>query len=170
MVGITRARLGCLVISWGLVVTGAFPLLVRGEAPESLFKFFDLSEAETHKKSLGTFSTGMRKKVAICAAVIHKRDILILDEPFTGLDPIMVQKLSKFLNTFMAKDKIVILSSHLLHFVEKLCTHIGVIENGKMIYSGDINEFKMNSNLEERLLKTIAPDLNESEHDLNWLA
>ena len=139
------------------------------ERMESLFKFFELTEEETHKKNIGTFSTGMRKKIALCAAVIHKPDILILDEPFTGLDPIIVQKLSQFLKQFMANDKIVILSSHLLYFVEKLCTHVGVINEGKLAFSGSIDELKQNENLEESLINMISPEHYQIDEELNWL-
>ena len=104
-----------------------------------IFNFF-FDDPDDLKKDVAGFSTGMKRKLALCAAVIHKPNILILDEPFSGLDPKTCQKLIRFLNFYRNKERIIFLSSHNLNYVESFATHVGILQEGRLISSGPIDE------------------------------
>jgi len=87
------------------------------------------------------FSTGMLTRLGLAAALMNNPEILILDEPTLGLDPVG-RKSTLDLIEKLDKEKTVIVSSHILSDVEKICTHIGIINEGKLIYSGPIKEMK----------------------------
>lgn len=91
---------------------------------------------------LEKFSFGMKQKVAICAALLHTPKILILDEPFLSLDPIISFEIKKFLKNYVSEGNIVFLSTHSLELVESFCTSIGVLKNGTVPYVGKMEEIK----------------------------
>ena len=95
------------------------------------FLFDDINEL---KKPIKSFSFGMKKKVSIIASLIHKPEIVIWDEPFNGLDFIAVQKVIHLTNTYKSSERTFIISSHDLKIVDEVCTHIAVINSGKIIF------------------------------------
>lgn len=125
--------------------------------------FFDDSE-EVDKKQLSQFSTGMKKKMGIIAAALHRPDLLILDEPFSGLDPIAAKKTIDFINFYRSNDRTVFLSSHDLANVKEVATNIVVLDQCKFIFSGSITQFTQNglSEISNSLLKMLQPDDNKS--------
>jgi ABC-2 type transport system ATP-binding protein len=91
------------------------------------------------KKRLSEFSAGMRKRVAFAAAVIHKPEILILDEPFESIDPAGVAMLKEWLRHMVAEGRTVFMTTHVLETVERLCDRVGIIkDHGALIWEGDI--------------------------------
>jgi ABC-2 type transport system ATP-binding protein len=94
---------------------------------------------ELHKK-LGDLSRGNRQKVAIVQAFMHKPEVLILDEPSSGLDPLMQEEFYGLLREFKQRGAAVFVSSHILSEVQKMCDRVGIIREGKLIVERDIAE------------------------------
>jgi ABC-2 type transport system ATP-binding protein len=112
----------------------------------------------------------MKKKLGVCASVLHRPDILILDEPFSGLDPVAAQMLIQFLNSYLSSDRIIFLSSQDLAYVERVSTHIGVLDEGTMVYDGTLENFTMNgvNLLDQALLKLLKSDENNLRN-IDWI-
>ncbi len=130
--------------------------------------FFE--DDDTIKKSIGKFSTGMKKKIAFCAAVIHTPSILILDEPFSGLDPLVANQMVQFLQKYKREDRTILISSHDLTYIEKIATHIGVLDNKELIFNSSIKDFTENgeNQLDAALLSILKP--NDAQLDkLDWI-
>ncbi len=100
-----------------------------------------------------TYSHGMKQKIALIAALVHKPKLLILDEPFVGLDPKASHDLKEVMKEFCAEGAMIFFSSHVLEVVEKLCNKIAIIKNGKIVVSGVTEEVKGDSSLEEIFLE-----------------
>lgn len=106
------------------------------ERTEELLNVLDLTG--THKKRLADFSTGMRKKVAFAAAIIHRPEILFLDEPFESIDPAGVAMLKDWLRQYVAGGRTVFMTSHVLETVERLCDDVAIINKGQMAWRGEV--------------------------------
>ncbi len=121
-------------------------------------------------KSISAYSTGMRKKIAFCAAVIHTPEILILDEPFSGLDPLVANQMIAFLQQYKSDERLIFISSHDLNYVEKIATHIGVLDNEELVFNASMEDFTQNgiNSLDSALLQMLKP--NDSElSKIDWL-
>ena len=125
---------------------GSDPL--RGELIERLN--LDLN------KKIGSLSRGNRQKVAIVLAMMHDPEILILDEPTLGLDPLMQQKFYAILGEFKDRGKTVFLSSHILSEVERICDRVGIVRNGRLVDVRAIEDLRRN--------KIRHMDVNFGEH------
>ncbi|GJM61576.1 ABC transporter ATP-binding protein [Persicobacter diffluens] len=121
------------------------------------------------KKSISSYSTGMRKKVAFCAAVLNTPDLLILDEPFSGLDILAAEKMIRFIKKYGTAQRAVLVSSHDLSYLEKLVSHIGLLDNGQMTFSGTFDEFTANfkGQLDEALLSKLETEMAST--NLSWI-
>jgi ABC-2 type transport system ATP-binding protein len=106
------------------------------ERVEELIGVLDLAAAR--KKRLADFSTGMRKKVAFAAAIIHRPEILFLDEPFESIDPAGVAMLKDWLRQYVAGGRTVFMTSHVLETVERLCDDVAIINEGRMAWRGEV--------------------------------
>ena len=104
---------------------------------EQVLEVVDLTD--TGKKRAGHFSLGMRQRLGIALALLNNPELLILDEPMNGLDPLGIQDLRKLIKSFPEKGITVILSSHILSEVELIADHIGIISGGILGYSGKID-------------------------------
>ncbi len=100
-----------------------------------------LSNYKHHK--IGKLSKGYKQRVGLAASIIHKPELLILDEPMTGLDPKQILEIRKLIKE-LGKKKIIILSSHILNEVESLCSRIILIHEGKLILDSSIKKLKLN--------------------------
>src|SRR5450755_899633 len=98
--------------------------------------------ADQPKKLVTDFSHGMQKKLALAAAVIHGPKILFLDEPFEGVDAIAAGTLKQMLQGMIARGATIFLTSHVLEIVERLCTHVGIVNHGELIASGSLEELR----------------------------
>ncbi|WP_088006675.1 ABC transporter ATP-binding protein [Indiicoccus explosivorum] len=105
---------------------------------EELIDRFNLDPA----KKCGTYSKGNRQKVALIAAFASDADLYILDEPTSGLDPLMERVFQEYVREARAEGKSVLLSSHILSEVEKLCDRVGIIRKGEIIESGTLQELR----------------------------
>ena len=113
---------------------------LTSERAAELLDFMDL--ADDPKKLITDFSNGMQKKLALAAAVIHGPKILFLDEPFEGVDAIAAGTLKAMLQGMIARGATIFLTSHVLEIVERLCTHIAIIDKGHLIASGSLEELR----------------------------
>ena len=94
------------------------------------------------KKLVTDFSHGMQKKLALAAAVIHGPKVLFLDEPFEGVDAIAAGTLKAMLQGMIARGATIFLTSHVLEIVERLCTHVAIIQKGKLVAQGSLEELR----------------------------
>jgi ABC-2 type transport system ATP-binding protein len=134
-----------------------------------LFSYFFEDGADL-KKSIGKYSTGMKKKIAFCAAVIHTPDFLILDEPFSGLDPLVANQMITFIKKYQRLDRAILISSHDLSYVEKISTHIGVLDNQQLVFNSSLDDFTANgaNKLDSALLSILKPNELEIEK-IDWV-
>lgn len=98
--------------------------------------------ADWTRAKVKELSRGMQQKVQIVASLVHDPDLLILDEPFQGLDPINVQLVKEILAELQAQGKTIVLSTHQMNQVEALCTRIALINRGHLVLYGDLREIK----------------------------
>ncbi|MCQ6277178.1 ABC transporter ATP-binding protein [Bacillus sp. V3B] len=128
---------------------------LRGVLSNQIDHFiFDLSHLLSLESKIDTliktYSKGMRKKIALMGALVHNPALLILDEPFTGLDPDSIKSIKDYLEIFTQNGNSIIFSTHILEVAEKLCDRLLIIESGKCIASGSIEELrKQNSSLSD---------------------
>jgi ABC-2 type transport system ATP-binding protein len=113
---------------------------------EELLTALELTSAS--RKRLAEFSTGMRKKVAFAAAIIHRPQILFLDEPFESIDPAGVAMLKDWLRSFVAGGRTVFMSTHALETVERLCDDVAIIKSGRLAWRGDVGPLSAGGKLE----------------------
>ncbi len=112
-------------------------------AEERIDKWLDrMGLSEWKKKKTTDLSKGMQQKVQFISTVLHDPDLLILDEPFSGLDPINVEFMIDVLAEFKTRDKTIIFSTHLMETAERLCHDIVLINRGKKVVSGSLREIK----------------------------
>ena len=98
--------------------------------------------------TIDSYSHGMKQKIVLISALAHEPKILIMDEPFVGLDPKAVFDIKEVLNEMVKEGKIVFYSTHILDVAEKLCSRVAIIKNGKLIKSGSMKEIKGDKSLE----------------------
>ena len=110
------------------------------ERSAELLDYFQLNE----KMNAGatTLSRGMRQKLAICCAYLYNPSVLLLDEPMTGLDPPGIRSLLRSIKARASEGATVIISSHLLAMIEDVCTHLIVMQNGRLQYFGEVSELR----------------------------
>ena len=101
-------------------------------------------------------SRGTRQKLMVAQAFLHEPKIAFIDEPLINLDPIVQRKLKDYLTDYVKRGNTVFFSTHVLEIAEEICTSIGILDKGRIIYNGPINEIKKNKqNLEEFFLKLV---------------
>ena len=120
----------------------------------------EYSEKLDIEKDLGniisSYSHGMKQKVAIIAALVHDPKILILDEPFVGLDPNASHALKEIMKDLCSKKRSIFFSTHVLEVAEKLCNKIAIINNGKLIKSGQMTDVVKDKSLEEIFIGLVS--------------
>lgn len=107
---------------------------------------------------VSTYSHGMRQKLAIIGAMLHEPKLLVLDEPFVGLDPEASLILKKKMHAFCEKGSAIFFSTHVLEVAEKLCNRIAVISGGKLVAEGDTKELTRDKSLEDVFMEVIGHD------------
>mgnify|MGYP004716418157 FL=1 len=104
-------------------------------------------------EQIRTYSHGMKQKIALIGALIHKPKLIVLDEPFVGLDPKAAFDLKEIIKELCQNGMMVFFSSHVLEVVEKFCNKIAIIKNGQIVSSGLTDDVKGDSSLEEAFLE-----------------
>ena len=103
-----------------------------------------LDVCEYRNKKLNTLSKGNQQKIQLITALAHNPEIIILDEPFSGLDPVNAMLLKEVVKEQIAQDKIVLFSSHQMSYIEEFCDTVAILNAGKVVLSGDLYEIKRN--------------------------
>jgi ABC-2 type transport system ATP-binding protein len=142
------------------------PLPTVRERCQELLAIMDLEAEE--KKLTCEYSHGMKKKLALAAALLPNPDLLFLDEPFEGVDAVASRVLRDTLKRFVKRGATVFLTSHVLEIVEKLCTDVGIIARGRLVYQASMDEIHRSGSLEERFLAAVGGQEVESQK-LSWL-
>jgi len=144
---------------------------------EELLEFMQL--ADRPKTLIADYSHGMQKKVALAAAVIHGPRILFLDEPFEGVDALAAGALKALLARMTERGVTIFLTSHVLEIVERLCSHVAIINKGHLVAQGSLEELRAGvpgaegktSTLEEIFLSIVGKDGGQQANleELSWL-
>lgn len=135
--------------------------LERNHARGRIDSLVELMSLEPDKL-MGNYSLGMKKKIALSAALIHEPPLIILDEPFSGIDATSASKIRKVLNDLVANGHTIFFSSHVLETVERLSTEIGIIHKGILLASGTLESIRaqagspINASLEDVFLKLVG--------------
>lgn len=114
------------------------------------------------------YSSGMKKKLALAAALLPNPSLLFLDEPFEGVDAVASRTIRKILADFVGRGSTIFLTSHVLEIVERLCTHVGIIVAGKLVEQTPLDELGSHGSLEERFLEVVGTD-GDASPQLSWL-
>src|SRR5262245_16504627 len=138
---------------------------IRSRSDE-LLAVLDLRD-EGNKLTL-EYSHGMKKKLALAAALLPNPDLLFLDEPFEGVDAVTSRVIRDLLAGFVARGSTVFLTSHVLEIVERLCTHVGIIVKGELVEQSSLDAIRQGASLEECFLKKAGAD-EDASRKLNWL-
>lgn len=131
------------------------------------------------EKLLYEYSAGMRKKVAFIAAIIHLPEVIILDEPFESVDPLSVAIMRKIIIRLINRNTTILITSHNLYLLEKLCNEVAIINKGKIIYHSDTKDIRNKiknevtketyQSLEEIFLDLTTDKEKDIETELSWL-
>ena len=124
---------------------------------ENINRYAKIFEIENNlNDTINSFSHGMKQKIALIAALSHNPKILIMDEPFVGLDPKAVFCVKEIMNEMIKEGKIIFFSTHILDVAEKLCSKVAIIKKGKIIAVGSMEEIKGDKTLEKVFLELEA--------------
>jgi ABC-2 type transport system ATP-binding protein len=135
-----------------------------------------LALTEDAEKLIIDYSVGMRKKIALAAALIHRPEVLFLDEPFEGIDPVSSRAMRDILRDLTRRGTTIFFSSHIMEVVERLCTRIGIINQGLLVAEGTIQDLRARASgasgdkdatLEDIFLNVIGA--RDENHNLSWL-
>src|SRR5215467_5892817 len=125
-------------------------------------------------KLIVDYSVGMRKKIALAAALIHSPQVLFLDEPFEGIDPISSRTMRDIMRGLTQHGTTIFFSSHIMEVVERLCTRVGIINHGVLVAEGTLQELRdrasgenKDATLEDIFLNVVG--VHEESHNLSWL-
>jgi len=149
---------------------------------DELLDFMDLGC--NPNKLISNFSHGMQKKLALAAAVIHGPKVLFLDEPFEGVDAIASGALKAMLQGMTQRGVTIFLTSHVLEIVERLCTHVAIIQKGRLVANGSLEELRSGvtpqlgeafghgakMTLEELFLNVVNSGKSRPAQELSWLS
>ncbi len=136
---------------------------------EELLSLLDLEDAS--RTVIGDYSRGMRKKVALAAAVIHAPPVLFLDEPFEGVDAISARLIRQLLQRYTESGATIVFSSHVMELVERLCSRIGIMVAGELIIEASPDKLLAHygvTNVEDAFLAAVGA--SDTTQGLEWLA
>ena len=147
---------------------------------EELLEFMQL--AGERRKMITDFSHGMQKKLALAAAVIHGPKVLFLDEPFEGVDAVAAGMLKSMLQRMIQRGATIFLTTHVLEIVERLCSHVAIIHQGRLVANGSIEDLRagvastlpgsessQRLTLEQIFLSIVGAGTAEVTQELSWL-
>ena len=126
----------------------------QDEREKNITKYAKMFEIENNlNDTIDSFSHGMKQKVALIAALAHNPKVLVMDEPFVGLDPKAVFDVKEVMNEMIKEGKIIFFSTHILDVAEKLCSRVAIIKKGKILKVGSMKEVKGDTSLEKVFLE-----------------
>ncbi len=158
-----------------LRLAGSLYSVPRAEIPRRADQLLEVMALAADGRTLiADYSVGMRKKIALAAALIHRPQVLFLDEPFEGVDPISSRVIRDILQELTASGTTIFFSSHIMEVVERLCTRVGIINQGMLVAEGTLDELRQRARvaggattLEDIFLQVVGADTQRG--NLAWL-
>jgi ABC-2 type transport system ATP-binding protein len=142
--------------------------LSRPVAVERARDLMDLFQLQADRKIIGEYSKGMRKRVAMAASLIHHPELFLMDEPFEGVDAVGARLMKDILLDQVKRGATIFLTSHVLEVVERLCDHIAIINDGKIVSSGTLDEVRSSGESLEDVFVRLVGAKGPVER-LDWL-
>ncbi len=133
----------------------------REKRIEEMLELFDLSEWAD--ELVESYSHGMKQRLVMAGAFLHNPSVFIVDEPMIGLDPVGIRMLKNLFKKMQEMNRIVFMSTHILEIAEEVCSRIGIINNGKLIAEGTLDELRKKAKTESPDLETIFLKLTGKE-------
>ena len=155
---------GAQLLFYSGILQGLDEAIVNDRARE-LASAFGLESALG--RLVSDYSAGMQKKIALACSMIHAPKVLVLDEPFEAIDPVSAANVTEILEKFVAGGGSVVMSSHSLDLIQRICDHVAVIIDGEMIAQGTVDEVRDGVSLEERFIDLIQR--SQDEGGMEWL-
>ena len=152
-----------------LVHTGLLRNLGRVETEtrsRGLLEVLGLTEAAD--EAIGDYSHGMRKKLSLATALLHRPALLLLDEPFEGVDPVSAMTVRQVLDRYREAGGTVVVSSHVMEVLQKVCDHVAIIRRGEVLAAGAVEELSGNSTLEDAFISIVGEAPTDAAL-LDWL-
>ena len=129
------------------------------ERKEKINEYSELFDLKANlAQHISSYSHGMKQKLAVLSALIHSPKLIIMDEPFVGLDPIATHKLKQLMRKICDEGGAIFFSTHILEVAEKLCDKVAIIKEGKLVISGTMSEVMGNTSLEDVFLELEEKD------------
>ncbi|GHC59171.1 ABC transporter ATP-binding protein [Streptomyces cinnamoneus] len=154
-----------------LACTGRLRGLPGDEVDKRATQLLDVLDlAGSQHKLVIDYSTGMRKKIGLAAALLHNPEVLFLDEPFEGVDPVSAQTIRKVLERYTASGATVVFSSHVMELVESLCSWVAVLAAGRIRAHGPLAEVRGEApTLQDAFLSLVGGRAGAEGENLDWL-
>ncbi len=153
-----------------LTFTGRLRGMDAGEVAARAAELLDvLGLADARDQLVVDYSTGMRKKVTLAAALLHNPPVLFLDEPFEAVDPVSARTIRDVLSAFTGRGGTVVLSSHVMELVERLCDHVAVMASGRVLAAGPVDAIRDGRPLEEVFVELVGGGGRAGQGSLDWL-
>lgn len=156
---------GRQLVTYSGLLRGMDRELVK-DRTEDLINAMDLAEAAG--KQVQDYSAGMTKKIALAAAMIHAPALLVLDEPFESVDPVSAANIRAILHQYADAGGTVIVSSHVMDLVQRMCDHVAIMDNGRVLAQGTVDEVRGDMTLEDRFVDLVGGRTDAGE-GLSWL-
>ena len=154
---------GAQLVTYSGLLRGMDADVVAERVPD-LMRVMDLEESAN--KMVADYSAGMTKKISLAAAMIHSPKVLILDEPFEAVDPVSSTRIRNILNDYVQSGGTVMISSHVMDLVERMCDHVAVIDKGEVLASGSMTEVTGEQSLEDRFVGMLSSE--QTGEGLSW--
>jgi len=155
---------GAQLLHYSGVLRGLDPAEVRRRSAD-LVAAFGLEEATG--RLVTDYSAGMTKKIALACAMIHSPRLLVLDEPFESVDPVSAANVTEILQRYVASGGTVVLSSHSMDLIQRVCDTVAVVVNGHILASGTVDEVRAGASLEERFVELVGG--RKAAEGMEWL-
>ncbi len=140
-----------------LVYTGLLYSLDRETVTARSAELIDMLDlGQAAGTAVSDYSAGMTKKIALACALIHSPRILVLDEPFESVDPVSAANIRDILHGFVEAGGTVVVSSHSMELVERMCDHVAIVSAGRVLAAGSIDEVRAGETLEDRFLELVG--------------
>lgn len=148
-----------------LIYLAALKGMKKDEAASSVNYWLDfLNMTEYKNKPLDTLSKGNQQKIQLISSIAHNPDIIVFDEPFTGLDPVNAKLLENVVKEQIKQNKIVIFSSHQMNYIEEFCDDILILKNGEIMLTGNIKQIKQSYQRDKLKIESKDAKKIKSEH------
>lgn len=131
-------------------------------------RVLEMMDLKDEKKLVIDYSHGMKKKLAFATALLPDPEILFLDEPFEGVDVVSCLVIQRFLKDFVEKGSTVFLTSHILDIVEKLCSDVGIISRGELVFQGSVKNLPGDKSLSNYFIEVVGAE-TEVLKKMDWL-